>query len=108
MFPKTLWRFFLGLARFLLVCWKKPKFMKAYIFHRRNGDELSVRFYKTGGVTIKDKNGEHEVGEWRKGDYRYIGRLFSQKNEREELSQHDLAWGLVNDWDRLQRKEKNF
>ena len=82
--------------------------MKAYIFHRKNGDELSVRFYKTGGVTIKDKFGEHEVGTWIKGEYRYIGQLFGEKNEREELSQHDLAWGLVDDWDRLQRKAKNF
>ena len=80
--------------------------MKAYKFKKRDGEILSVRFYKSGCITIKDNNGEHEVGMWWKGECRYMGRLFGNRHDREELSQHDLGWGIAEDWVRMKKKEK--
>lgn len=40
--------------------------MKAYKVKFIDGTQYNVRFHKTGGVTIVDKNGEHEIGMWRK------------------------------------------
>lgn len=39
---------------------------KSYKFTNKNGVEIKVRFYFTGIYTIVDKNGEHELGTWRK------------------------------------------
>lgn len=39
---------------------------KSYKFSNKDGVEIKVRFYFTGIYTIVDKNGEHEMGTWKK------------------------------------------
>ena len=73
--------------------------MKSYVYTTIKGDTFKVRFYKTGGVTIVDKNGEHEVGMWRVGlndDCGYYGKFFEKEHTYFQFKQKDLAYDLLN------------
>jgi len=83
--------------------------MKAYKFTTVNKDEFKVRFYPTGGVTIVDKDGEHEVGMWEKPEddsYMYRGCLFGSLVWEMGWKQRDLASKLLQDWFRVRKRNQ--
>lgn len=38
--------------------------MRTRKFKTKEGEDISVTFANTGCIIVKDKNGEHEFGEW--------------------------------------------
>lgn len=77
--------------------------MKAYKYKTKQGENFSVRFHNTGCVTIVDKNGEHEIGIWKKPenvDCIYKAKMFESENVRWGWKQEDLAYYLLDDYRR--------
>jgi hypothetical protein len=75
--------------------------MKAYKVKFVNGIEYSVRFHGTGGVTIVDKNGEHEIGMWKKPNdesWMYRCQLFNNSICEKDWEQRGLAERLACYW----------
>lgn len=54
--------------------------MKSYKFEYSDKTVIKVRFYNTGCYSVVDKNGEHEVGQWRKVPMR-IGKDLSKESK---------------------------
>ena len=67
--------------------------MKCYKF-----GEYSVRFHKTGGVTICDKTGEHEVGHWSKAFGEYHALLFDRERCATGIYLQSVARVLLQSW----------
>lgn len=81
--------------------------MKTYKVKFINNIEYSVRFHKTGCVTIVDKDGEHEIGMWKKPankDYMYRCKLFNDDLVEKAWEQGSLGERLACYWYR--KKEK--
>lgn len=78
--------------------------MKAYKVKFVDGTEYSVRFHKTGGVTIVDENGEHEIGMWEKPNdeecWMYKCFIFNAKYAEKDWGQKGLAERLACYWKR--------
>jgi hypothetical protein len=73
--------------------------MKTYKYKSiKSGEEFKVRFYPTGIFTIFDKNGEHEVGMWRRPEgeeYMFRAFVFNSMAVVCEFKQVDLAYRLL-------------
>ena len=86
------------------------KNMKAYKVKFVDGTKYSVRFHKTGGVTIVDKNGEHEIGMWKKPEdeecWMYRCLIFDTNYTEKDWGQRGLAERLACYWKRLKRNGK--
>lgn len=75
--------------------------MKTYKVKFIDGTEYRVRFHNTGGVTVVDENGEHEIGTWEKPSdescmYRCF--LFDGYYWEKDWKQKDLADRLASWW----------
>lgn len=74
--------------------------MKTYKFKSiKSGEQFKVRFYPTGIFTIFDKNGEHEIGMWRrpKGEEcMFRAFIFNSMTILKDFKQADLAYYLLN------------
>ena len=84
--------------------------MKAYKVKFVDGSEYTVRFHKIGGVTIVDKNGEHEVGMWKKptdDSWMYRCFLFDANYTERDSKLKDLADRVAIYWKRNERKRIN-
>lgn len=80
--------------------------MKTYNVKFVDGTNIKVRFYKTGGFTITDKNGEHEVGIWVKPSndcFMYRGKIFEKEHPIKDWKMKDLADRLAIAWKYLKR-----
>ena len=76
--------------------------MKVYKVKFVDGTQYSVRFHKTGGVTIVDKNGEHEIGMWKRPNnnecWMYKCQLFNSSICEKDWDQRGLAERLACYW----------
>lgn len=73
--------------------------MKTYKFKSiKSGEQFKVRFYPTGIFTIFDKNGEHEIGMWRRPEEEecmFRAFIFNTFAVLQDFKQADLAYHLL-------------
>ena len=81
--------------------------MKAYKVKFIDDTEYSVRFHNTGGVTLVDNNGEHEVGTWIKpknDSCCYTCFMFDSNKHLKNWKQKNLADNVAVVWRKMKKK----